>query len=104
MDLGASTAFVLEPADSDAMDRPPQRAAARFFDREMLTWIVTSAGCMAGCVLTCYGYGLARVRAVCLSDEFFVCVSGRVDEGFVHQRKRLAGCLRPGIFAGPARV
>ncbi|GAQ86811.1 p-type atpase [Klebsormidium nitens] len=43
--------------------RPLHRAAARFFDREMLTWIATSAGCMAGCVLACYGYGLARLDA-----------------------------------------
>eukprot|EP00243_Klebsormidium_subtile_P005586 TRINITY_DN224_c0_g1_i4.p1 TRINITY_DN224_c0_g1~~TRINITY_DN224_c0_g1_i4.p1 ORF type:complete len:895 (+),score=147.78 TRINITY_DN224_c0_g1_i4:515-3199(+) len=59
MDLGASTAFVMEPADSDAMTRAPERARAYFFDREMLTWIATSAGCMAACVLTCYCYGLA---------------------------------------------
>jgi hypothetical protein len=61
MDLGANTAFVMEPIDSDALARPPHSARARFFDREMLTWIATSAGCMAACVLSYYGYGLAMV-------------------------------------------
>jgi hypothetical protein len=64
MDLGASTAFVMEPIDSDALARLPQSAHTRFFDREMLTWIATSAGCMAACVLSCYGYGLALVSCL----------------------------------------
>jgi hypothetical protein len=64
MDLGASTAFVMEPIDSDALARPPQSARARFFDREMLTWIATPAGCMAACVLSCYEYGQAMVSCL----------------------------------------
>jgi Ca2+-transporting ATPase len=54
MDLGASVAFVAEPAAPDAMHRPPRPAGARFLDRGMLTAIATTAATLALAVLPAY--------------------------------------------------
>jgi len=54
MDLGASVAFVAEPAAPDAMHRPPRRPDARFLDRPETTAILTVAAALAVAVLPAY--------------------------------------------------
>ncbi|KAG0592818.1 hypothetical protein KC19_1G283300 [Ceratodon purpureus] len=58
MDLGASTSFVMEPADTDIMNRPPHSATKRFFDRELVGGILVSAVCMLLTVLSSFAYGI----------------------------------------------
>lgn len=58
MDLGASTSFVMEPADTDIMSRPPHSATKRFFDRELVGGILVSAVCMLLTVLLSFAYGI----------------------------------------------
>eukprot|EP00897_Mesotaenium_endlicherianum_P004021 jgi/Mesen1/3647/ME000200S02723 len=58
MDLGATLSFVMEPGDSDLMQRPPRRAAEPFFDAELVTGVAVCAGSMALCTLLSFGFGL----------------------------------------------
>ncbi|WP_084464216.1 cation-translocating P-type ATPase [Microtetraspora fusca] len=54
MDLGASVAFVAEPAAPAAMRRPPRPAGARFLDSSVLTAIATTAVSLTLAVLPAY--------------------------------------------------
>jgi len=54
MDLGASVAFVTEPAAPDAMRRPPRPPGARFLDRPELTAIGTVAAALTLVTLPAY--------------------------------------------------
>ncbi|MCW3839857.1 HAD-IC family P-type ATPase [Micromonospora yasonensis] len=54
MDLGASVAFVAEPAAPDAMRRPPRPAGARFLDRSVLSAILAVAATLTAATLPCY--------------------------------------------------
>ena len=54
MDLGASVAFVSEPAAPDAMHRPPRPPAARFLDRPELAAIGAVAVALTVAVLPTY--------------------------------------------------
>jgi P-type Ca2+ transporter type 2C len=54
MDLGASVAFVSEPAAPAAMSRPPREPAARFLDRAETGAIVGSAAALFAAVLASY--------------------------------------------------
>jgi Ca2+-transporting ATPase len=54
MDLGASVAFVSEPAAPGAMRRPPRDPAARFLDRSELGAIAATAVAVAASVLAAY--------------------------------------------------
>lgn len=54
MDLGASVAFVAEPAAPQAMRRPPRRADSRFLDRVVVTAIATTAATLTLAVLPAY--------------------------------------------------
>lgn len=58
MDLGASLAFVAEPAAAGIMSRPPRKREAAFFDAIMIARIVAGGASMAACVLGGYGWGL----------------------------------------------
>jgi Ca2+-transporting ATPase len=72
MDLGASVAFIAEPAAPQAMRRPPRPAGARFLDRGVLTAIATTTATLTFAVLPAYlvltavaaGIGQARAGAV----------------------------------------
>jgi Ca2+-transporting ATPase len=70
MDLGASVAFVAEPAAPDAMRRPPRRSGTRFLDRAGLAAIATVAVTLTAATLPAYlllagtGTGTARSAAV----------------------------------------
>jgi Ca2+-transporting ATPase len=54
MDLGASVAFVAEPAAPDAMRRPPRPPGTRFLGRAELAAITTVAAALATAVLPAY--------------------------------------------------
>lgn len=54
MDLGASVAFVSEPAAPGAMRRPPRDPAAHFLDRVEVSAILTAALALFGGVATSY--------------------------------------------------
>src|SRR6266545_3073625 len=54
MDLGASVAFVSEPAAPGAMRRPPRDPAARFLDRVEVSAILTAALALFAGVATSY--------------------------------------------------
>ena len=58
MDLGASTSFVMEPADTGIMNRPPHSAKKRFFDHELVGGILVSAVCMLLTVMLSFAYGI----------------------------------------------
>jgi Ca2+-transporting ATPase len=70
MDLGASVAFVAEPAAPDAMRRPPRPPGAKFLDRPVLAAIgivavtLTLATLPAYLLLTQTGIGYARAGAL----------------------------------------
>ena len=71
MDLGASVAFVAEPAAPCAMNRPPRPPGARFLDRAELATIGTVAAALTVAVLPVFlilqssaGLGVARAGAV----------------------------------------
>ncbi len=68
MDLGASVAFVSEPAAPDAMRRPPRPPGARFLDRPELAAIGAVAAAMTiatlpGYLLLAGGHGLPVARS-----------------------------------------
>ena len=68
MDLGASVAFVSEPAAPDAMRRPPRPPGARFLDRPELATIAVVAAALTVAVLPAYlllaaGHSLPVARA-----------------------------------------
>jgi Ca2+-transporting ATPase len=54
MDIGASIAFVSEPAAPDAMDQPPRDPARRFLDDTQLSAIALTAGAMTVAVLPAF--------------------------------------------------
>jgi Ca2+-transporting ATPase len=54
MDIGASIAFVSEPAAPDAMDQPPRDPARRFLDDTQLSAIALTAGAMTAAVLPAF--------------------------------------------------
>lgn len=54
MDLGASVAFVAEPAAPHAMHRPPRPAGTRLLDTSVLTAIITTAATLTLVVLPAY--------------------------------------------------
>jgi len=54
MDLGASVAFVAEPAAPDAMRRPPRPPGTGFLDASVAAAIATTAICLTVAVLTAY--------------------------------------------------
>lgn len=60
MDVGASLAFVAEPAASTTMAHPPRKSGERFFDGTMLLRIASGGASMAACVLGGYAWGLYR--------------------------------------------
>jgi P-type Ca2+ transporter type 2C len=71
MDLGASVAFVAEPAAPGAMRRPPRPPGARFLGRAELAATATVAAALTAAVLPAYlltaahaGLGAARAAAV----------------------------------------
>jgi Ca2+-transporting ATPase len=72
MDLGASVAFVAEPAAPAAMHRPPRPPGTGFLDRSVLTAVTTTAVTLTLAVLPGYlllahsgaGIGQARAAAV----------------------------------------
>lgn len=69
MDLGASVAFVAEPAAPQAMRRPPRPRGTRFLDRNVLTAIGGTAATLTLAVLPSYllltamGASVAQARA-----------------------------------------
>jgi Ca2+-transporting ATPase len=72
MDLGASVAFVAEPAAPGAMRRPPRPPGARFLDGPVLAAIAATAAALTLAVLSAYAVtvglgapvGEARAAAV----------------------------------------
>ncbi|MFU8853564.1 cation-translocating P-type ATPase [Micromonospora sp. SL1-18] len=54
MDLGASVAFVAEPAAPDAMRRQPRPTGARFLDQPALYAILAVAATLTAATLPCY--------------------------------------------------
>jgi len=54
MDLGASVAFVAEPAAPAAMHRPPRPPGTRFLDASVLAAIATTAATLTLAVLPAY--------------------------------------------------
>jgi Ca2+-transporting ATPase len=54
MDLGASVAFVAEPAAPDSMRRPPRPAGSGFLDRPVLAAIAATAATLTLAVLPAY--------------------------------------------------
>ncbi len=86
MDLGASTAFVSEPAAPGAMRRPPRDPASRFLDRAEGMAIVGSGLAIFAGVLSAYllvrtldgaAYGPAAAVATWLIGHAFVAWSIR---------------------------
>ena len=58
MDVGASTSFVVEPADRNVMLRRPRSRAQPFFDYEFLGGVCATAISLSTSVLVCFGYAL----------------------------------------------
>lgn len=58
MDLGASTSFVMESADSDIMRRQPRHHSQQFFDAQMMGGILVSAASIIFVVLSSFSYGI----------------------------------------------
>ncbi len=56
MDLGASTTFVVEPLEEDAMSRPPRSPRRRFLDRPMVTGILGGGVALGAAVLVVYAW------------------------------------------------
>ncbi len=54
MDLGASVAFVAEPAAPAAMRRPPRRSGTRFLDRSTLSTIAVVAATLSAATLPAF--------------------------------------------------
>jgi P-type Ca2+ transporter type 2C len=72
MDLGASVAFVSEPAAPGAMRRPPRDPAGRFLDRAEIGAIAATAAAVFAAVLTSYlvvraGWGPAFARSAAVA-------------------------------------
>ncbi len=68
MDLGASVAFVSEPAAPQAMERPPRAPDARFLDRPELAALLSVATTLALAVvpvylITLHAHGAATARS-----------------------------------------
>lgn len=80
MDLGASTAFVVERAESDLMHSPPRNPKARFMDPDMVKSILGSAMGLFGAVFLAYLMtwlnGLELIKAQTIA--FVTWLSGHV--------------------------
>ncbi len=70
MDLAAAAAFVVEPAESDLMRRPPRDSGVPFMDRKMVSGIVRAATGLFAAVTFAYlvswytGRGIAGAQSV----------------------------------------
>lgn len=106
MDLAASAAFVAEPGDVDAMQRPPRDPAAPFFDRPMLTSIATAALGLLVAVAAVYliiwqqsGHDLAQARTAAfvtwLVGHVLLAFNLRVERGAALGISLLANRLMP---------
>ncbi|AGK59738.1 cation-transporting ATPase [Hyphomicrobium denitrificans 1NES1] len=60
MDLGASLAFVGQPAEPDVMCRPPRDPDARFFDHGMVLGLLAGGVTLAAIVFASFWIGLDR--------------------------------------------
>lgn len=78
MDLGASTSFVMEAADTDSMQRPPRHHSRRFFDTELIGGILVSAVCMTFTVLTSFTYGIFHGKDTAQSSAFLAWLLSHV--------------------------
>lgn len=58
MDLGASTSFVVEPADQDVMTRQPLKHSAPFFDTPLISGVLASAASMTASVFGSFSLGV----------------------------------------------
>lgn len=76
MDLGASVAFVAEPAAPDAMRRKPRPSGARFLDRPELAAIGTIAAALTLAALPAYLLLIDEGREVARSGALMGWLSG----------------------------
>jgi magnesium-transporting ATPase (P-type) len=60
LDIGASTAFVMEPAEAGTMARPPPPRGAPFFSAGRLARILAATASATACVLGAYAYGIVH--------------------------------------------
>ena len=71
MDLGASTSFVVEPADRNVMLRRPRSRAQPFFDTELLLAAAATALSLATSVLVCFGYAMWHDASTAQTCSFY---------------------------------
>lgn len=73
MDVGASSTFTIEPADSDLLDQPPRNPTLPFFDRQLMTLIALGAVSLLTAVLAAFGYGvlwlhdITKLQSLCFA-------------------------------------
>ncbi|CAM6098046.1 unnamed protein product [Calypogeia fissa] len=70
MDLGASSSFLMEPADSDIMKRKPRHPSQRFFDSELMTGILVSAATMCTTVLASFIFAIRNDPQIAQTSAF----------------------------------
>lgn len=102
MDLGASLAFVSQPAEADIMTRPPRDPRARFLDRSMLTRLFAGALTLAVIVFAAFWVGLGRFDLAEAGTLALVAwLVGHTVLGAVMAGRRGLGGLR-GLVRNPA--
>lgn len=103
MDLGASTSFVMEPADSDIMHRPPYRSTDRFFNHELLGGILVSAVCMTLTVLLSFAYGIHAGDESAQTSAFLAWLLSHVLLAF-NMRTIHDPVYKKGVLSNPAML
>ncbi len=98
MDLGASTTFVVEPAEEDVMRRPPRDPRRRFMDRAMLAGVLAGGLSLAAAVLAAYGWALGAglARDASQTAAFVAWMIGHVVLA-AHMRSAREPLLRRGL-------
>ena len=104
MDLGASIAFVHQPAEADEMRRPPRDPRARFLDRSMLLGILAGGLTLAiisggAFVLSLPALGVDRARTLAMASWLV----GHAMLGIVMGWERRPVSL-PGLMDNPAML
>ena len=103
MDLGASTSFVMEPADSDIMHRPPYRSTERFFNLELLGGILVSAMCITLTVFLSFAYGIYVGNESAQTSAFLAWLLSHVLLAF-NMRTIRDPVYRKGVLSNPAML
>ncbi|TXT53212.1 MAG: Calcium-transporting ATPase [Promethearchaeota archaeon] len=88
MDLAASATFVIEPSESDVMERTPRDPEEKFMDFRMNLWILLGALSLIGAVLSIYfgfywlGPDIARTMAfgTWMVTHVFLALNMRTEE------------------------